>query len=221
MGISVNQLETVEMFKTLDIESLSFLENNKVCQSFKKNKPLFVEGSYPTGVFCITKGKVKVFTLGESGKEQIIRIASDGDVVGFRAMFSEEPYKLSATTLEECNICFIKISHFMEQIHEHPELLQAVLKEISKESGERAMFIKTMAQKTVRERIAIVLLVLEDIYKEDPINLSREDLANFVGTATETTIRILKEFKEDELIEINGRKIILNDTNGMKKEAGY
>ena len=196
-----NNLNGNSLFYLLHSDDALRIKNEKATSFYKKNQPLFIEGSYPRGVFCIISGKVKVFSTGETGKEQIIRIAGAGDVVGFRALFSEEPYRLSATTLEQSSIFFIKIEDFLELVHSQPELLQAVLRELSKESGERADFIKAMAQKTVRERLAIVLLVLESIYKDDLINLSREDLANFVGTATETLIRLLKDFKDENLID--------------------
>lgn len=216
-----NNLNGNSLFNLLHSDDALRIKNEKATSFYKKNQPLFIEGSYPRGVFCIISGKVKVFSTGETGKEQIIRIAGAGDVVGFRALFGEEPYRLSATTLEQSSIFFIKIEDFLELVHSQPELLQAVLRELSKESGERADFIKAMAQKTVRERLAIVLLVLESIYKDDLINLSREDLANFVGTATETLIRLLKDFKDENLIEVQGRKIKLIDVDRIYQESGY
>lgn len=209
------------LFNCLNSDEVLKINKERSTATYKKNQPLFVEGSYPRGVFCINEGKVKVYSIGETGKEQIIRIAGEGDVVGFRALFSEEPYKLSATTLEESSICFIKIEDFLELVHNTPDLLQSILRELSKESGERAEFIKTTAQKTVRERLAIVLLVLDDIYKGEMINLSREDLANFVGTATETLIRLLKELKDENLIEVHGRKIKLLNIDKIYRESGY
>lgn len=214
-------LKKTAVFSPLSDEDIQLLEQKRKVTTYKKNQPIFIEGTHPAGVYCIHTGKIKVFTMGESGKEQIIRIASKGDVVGFRAIFSEDVFRLSATALEKCEVSFIKIDTFKEQIHINPVLLQSILKEISKESGERAEFIKTMAQKTVRERLAIILLVLEGIYKEEMINLTREDLANFVGTATETLIRLLRDFKDEELIEVHGRKIKLINVKNIYHKAGY
>ncbi|MFA5573820.1 MAG: Crp/Fnr family transcriptional regulator [Brumimicrobium sp.] len=221
MSLSTSNFYKFTLFESLSPDVIEKIEQNHKLQTFKNNQPLFLEGVYPTGVFCIHSGKVKVFSLGETGKEQIIRIASEGDVVGFRAIFSEEPFKLSATAIEKCEISFLKLDFFNELVHSNPLLMQSILKEISKEVGERAVAIKTMAQKSVKERLAVILLVLEDIYKEDMINLTREDLANFVGTATETTIRLLKDFKDKGYIEIHGRKIKIIDSNGIYRETGY
>ncbi|HRO75725.1 MAG TPA: Crp/Fnr family transcriptional regulator [Crocinitomicaceae bacterium] len=208
------------LFSSFNEDDLRQLDNEKTTSFYKKNQPVFLAETYPRGVFCINQGKVKIFSVGENGKEQIIHIAKEGEVIGFRSLFSDEPYRLSGETLEDCNICFIKKDDFHKHLETKPSLLQSVLKNLSLELGERAVFIKDMAQKTVRERLATVLLVLDNIYGEEMINLSREDMANFVGTATETVIRLLKEFKDDGLIEIHSRKIELLDKRKLLQEAG-
>lgn len=199
---------------------LDELDESKSCNYYKKNQPLFIEGSFPRGVFCLNGGKVKVFTRGDEGKEQIIHIAKEGEIIGFRAMFSGEPYKVSASTLEECNICYIGKEDFLNMIETNSVLRNGIMKELSKELGERAVFITNMAQKSVRERLAFALLILHDVYQPEQINLTREDLANFVGTATETLIRLLKDFKEEGIIEIHTRKIEIIDLNELDKIAG-
>ncbi len=199
---------------------VSHIDEHKSCSFYKKNQPLFIEGSFPRGVFCLNQGKVKVFTRGDEGKEQIIHIAKEGEIIGFRAMFSGEPYKVSASTLEECNICFIGKEDFLNMIDTNPSLRNGIMKELSKELGDRAVFITNMAQKSVRERLAFAMLILADIYGEEEINLTREDMANFVGTATETLIRLLKDFKDEGIIEIHTRKIEVIDKEKLLQLAG-
>ena len=208
------------LFAGLAGDQVSDLNEFKSCNHYKKNQGLFLEGSIPRGVYCINKGKVKVFTLGDEGKEQIIQIAGDGEILGFRSIFSGEPYKVSATTLEDANICFIHRDSFLSIIDTNAAFRNELFKEFSKELGERAEFITNMAQKSVRERLAFILLILKEVYGEDPINMSREDMANFVGTATETLIRLLKEFKEDGLIDIATRKLTILNQAGITKLAG-
>jgi CRP/FNR family transcriptional regulator len=204
----------------LRCNEVSHIEDHKSCNYFKKNQSLFLEGSYPRGVFCINEGKIKIFKRGNEGKEQIIQIAKGGDLVGFRAMFSEEVYQVSAETLEESNICFISREDFLSVLDSNPTLRNGILKELSIELAERANFITNMAQKTARERLAFSLLLLMDIYLGEAINLSREDMANFVGTATETLIRLLKDFKEEAIIETQARKITVLDRNKLMSIAG-
>jgi CRP/FNR family transcriptional regulator len=199
---------------------VSELDENKSCAFYKKNQPLFIEGSFPRGVFCLNQGKVKIFARGDEGKEQIIHIAKEGEIIGFRAMFSGEPYKVSASTLEECNICFIGKEDFLNMIDENPSLRNGIMKELSKELGDRAIFITNLAQKSVRERLAFALLILGDIYGKEQINLTREDMANFVGTATETLIRLLKDFKDEGMIEIHTRKLEILNREKLIQLAG-
>jgi len=192
-------------------DEVSNLEDHKSCNHYKKNQSLFLEGSFPRGVFCINQGKIKVFKRGDEGKEQIIHIAKEGEMVGFRAMFSGDPYNVAAETLEESNICFIAKDDFLNMMDTNITLRNGIIKELSKELSDRASFITNMAQKSVRERLAFSLILLKTVYQPEPINLSREDMANFVGTATETLIRLLKDFKEEGIIEVHIRKLtILN-----------
>ena len=86
------------LFSAFCASDVNDLDHHKSCAFFKKNQPLFIDGSSPRGVYCINEGKVKIFARGEEGKEQIIHLAAAGEIVGFRAMFSGEPYKVSATT---------------------------------------------------------------------------------------------------------------------------
>jgi CRP/FNR family transcriptional regulator len=163
---------------------------------------------------------VKIFKRGDEGKEQIIHIAKSGEMVGFRAMFTEEPYKVGAEALEESNICFISREDFLNLMDVNPVLRNGIIKELSKELADRADFITNMAQKSVRERLAFAMLILMDVFDPKPINLSREDLANFVGTATETLIRLLKDFKEERIIEVQTRKIFVLDRQRLLQIAG-
>lgn len=208
------------IFSAIHGNDVSEFDVHKLCHFYKKNQSLFVEGSFPRGVFCINHGKVKIYALGDEGKEQIVHIAREGEVVGFRSMLSGEPYRLSASTLEDANICFVAKDDFLNMLDTNVVMRNSVLKELSKELGERAIFITNLAQKSVRERLAYSLLLLQDVYGEDPINLTREDLANFVGTATETLIRLLKDFKDEHLIDVQTRKVFITNKEALLQLAG-
>jgi CRP/FNR family transcriptional regulator len=201
-------------------DEVASLEDHRSCNYYKKSQSLFLEGSFPRGVFCINQGKVKVFKRGDEGKEQIIHIAKGGEMVGFRAMFSVDPYNVSADTLEESNICFIAKDDFLNMMDSNATLRNGIIKELSKELSDRASFITNMAQKSVRERLAFALILLKGVYEPEPINLSREDMANFVGTATETLIRLLKDFKEEGIIEVHTRKLTILNLDRLVSIAG-
>ncbi len=195
------------------------LNQVKSCNFYKKKQGLFIEGSYPRGLFCINKGKIKVFQRGEMGKEQIIHIAGEGDVVGYKSLLSGDAYSVSAEALEDSIVCFIAKEDFLDMLSQNEILQQGVMKLMSKELSKRTKFITNMAQKSLRERLAFCLLLLDDIYEQEAINISREDLANFVGTATESLIRLISEFKSDGLIEVNKRKINLVDREELHRMA--
>ena len=179
--------------------------------AYNKGDVLFSEGGTPRGVFFLHSGLIKIVKYGIEGKEQIIEIAKAGDLVGFRAMLSDKSYNVDAKMLEDASIGYIQKADFLKAINNNEKLRNTVIRVLSKELQDRADLLTTMAQKTVRQRTALALILLDDIYKGAPINLSRDDLANFVGTATETVIRLLREFKKDGILDIHGRKItILN-----------
>ena len=213
-------------FSRLCGKSVHELARNKTCTIYKKNQVIFHEGTRPLGVFCINSGKVKIYKTGSEGKDQIIRIMQGGDLMGYRAMLSEEPYPVSAETLEEANICFVPKSDFLEVLKDDPDLNASLLRSMSKEMGLMADSITNLAQKPVRERLAGALLMLQETYSKDTdedelieINLTREDLANIVGTATETLIRLLHDFKAENLIETQGRKIRVTEPKKLLKVA--
>ncbi|MBD80810.1 MAG: transcriptional regulator [Crocinitomicaceae bacterium] len=207
------------LFGGLCSESREEINRNKSCTVYKKNQVVFHEGTRPLGVFCINSGKIKIYKTGAEGKDQIIQILKAGDIMGYRAMLSEDQYPVSAETLEEATLCFIPKSDFLHVLREDSNFTQTIIKSMSRDLGSMADSLTSLAQKPVRERLAGALLMLKETYGADDqsngtaeINLTREDLANIVGTATETLIRLLHDFKEDKLIETQGRKIkVLED----------
>ena len=216
------------IFGCLDQATLEEIESNKSCIKYKRGQTLFYEGTRPMGIFCINSGKVKVFKLSSQGKEQIINIAKPGDLLGYRAILSEEYYSASATVLEEAAICFIPKEDFMGLLSSNPLFFQRVIKSVCHELGVMREKIADLAQKSVRERLAGSLLMLKETYGVDgdestliDIALSREDLANIVGTATETVIRLLSEFKKDGMISLEGKKIKVLKPRELAKEADF
>ncbi len=215
------------VFSGLCAHNLTELDDQKSANTYKKGQILFHEGTRPMGIFCINKGKIKIYKLGSDGKEQIISIAGSGDVMGYKAMLSDETYPVSAETLEESNICFIPRTNFIEILEGSPELYQRLLKKVCQEMGVMTERMTNLAQKSVRERLALTLVMLNDTYGIDVldngpvvINLTREDLANIVGTATETLIRLLHDFKDENLVTTEGRKIIIENPKQLAQVGG-
>lgn len=212
--------------KDLPEDELAKVSGFKHCSFYKKGQTLFFEDNYPLGLFCINQGKVKIYRTGNDGKEQIIHFGQAGDFLGYRSMIAEEKYSASATALEDTNACFIPRDVFNSIIDNNPEFTRTIMKSLCKELGIASEKIQSMAQKSVRERVAETLLLLHDTFRHDAeddalinITLPREDIANLVGTATETTIRIISEFKDGKLIETQGKKIRIINEAKLKKIA--
>ena len=213
------------IFSDLKNSDLVILSENKCGNIYKKGQMIFYEGNKPTGLFCINHGKVKVYKMNEQGKEQIVRLAKDGDVIGYRSLVSGTMYAASASVLEDATICYIPKSHFTHLLQSNVELSMKTIRLLSHDLEMAEKKISRLAQNTVRERLAETLLSLKEFsgLEEDHetigISLSREEMANIVGTATETVIRLLSEFNHEKLIEISGRKIKILNHQGLLKAA--
>jgi len=215
-------LETGSIFKYLTPDEVDALNFEKDFRHYKRGDILYQEGNRISGFFCIHRGIIKVFKTGFDGKEQIIRFAKKGDIIAYRSVLSNELACTSAKVIEDCQVCFIPSEILISFIKTNPSYAIELLKLACHELGEANSFITDIAQKTVRERLAEVLLFLVNDFGLDNdsflnISLTREELANIVGTATESVIRLLSEFKSDKLVELNGRKIKILNTKGLEK----
>ncbi|TPE45908.1 Crp/Fnr family transcriptional regulator [Pontibacter mangrovi] len=185
---------------------------------FRKGQEVFSEGSKPSGLHCVHSGKVKITKIGSDGKEQIIRLARPGDVIGYRSLVADAHYSASAVAMEDTVVCFVPKAQFMELVQENMTFNRNLMLLFSKALGDAEARMTQMACKPVRERLAESLLLLQKTYQTTgeaqgnfTIAISREDLASIVGTAKETTIRLLSELKEEQIIATKGSRItILN-----------
>ena len=214
------------LFNGLNPEDLEHINLHKTCIQYRKGQNLFYEGTRPMGLYCINGGKVKVFKNNVQGKEYIIYIAKPGDFLGYRALLSEEFYGATAQVLEDAKICFIPRDQFFSVLNRNPTFMRKVIKAVCHEMGIMEERLAELAHKSVRERLAANLLMLKETYGMEgegssliDLALSREDLASIVGTATETVIRLLSEFKSDGLISFEGKKIRVIDPKKLAKQA--
>lgn len=206
------------VFNGLCGAGLSSLNSSKVCNTYKKGQVIFYEGNMPMGLYCVNHGKIKIYKTGRGGKEQIVRLAKDSDVLGYRSLIGNEPYTATAEALDDSTICFIDKKVFDKLLQENSQMPENFMNLLCQELRDAENFLQSMAQKTVRERLAEVIIILRKKYGTHAdeagrlnVELSREDLANLVGTATETVIRLLSEFKDEKVVTLDGRSLtILN-----------
>ena len=213
------------IFCCMQGETLDVISDSKTCSIYRKGQVLFNEGGHPFGVYCLNKGKVKVSIVGDEGKEQIVRLAKDGDVLGYRSMLSSERYNATATALEDSQVCFIPKDVFLSSLKLDSTLSVEVMKLLSSQLKAAEIKLTHLAQKPVRERLAETLLFLKETYGYErdseilSVQLSREEIANLVGTATETAIRLLSELNKENIIELMGKKIKITNIKALIRTA--
>ena len=207
-------------------EDLQILMAHSTVGIYKKGEIIFREGAFPTGIFYIIDGIVKKYTADKDGKEQIIYVANKGELIGYHAILSENRFPDSAAALEESKITFIAKEDFLQAMKKSDILNRRLLKTLSHEFAVLANKLSMIAQRSVRERLALQLIVLREKYKVDfqsgmpvEINMGRDDLASLIGTVRENVVRILSEFKDAEILETKGRKIIIKDINQLIRIA--
>jgi CRP-like cAMP-binding protein len=220
--------QSESVLANLPLVDLDLLTIHKTEKIYNKGEIIFWEGGYPNGIYCILEGKVKKYKLDKNGREQIIYVANTGELLGYHAVLSEDRFPDSAAALEESRIAFIPKDDFLKTIEQSPVLTKRLLKTLSHEFAVLANSLTIHAQKSVRERLALQLIVIREKYKVNfqagtpvEINMSRDDLASLVGTARENVVRVLSEFKESGILETKGRKIIVLDVNKLIQIADY
>jgi CRP-like cAMP-binding protein len=170
------------------------------------------------GIYCIHGGIAKLFKLGPKGKEQIIKFAQPGELAGYRAMISNDPMSGSLVAHTEVRACFIPKDVFLASLRENPTFSFELLAASCHELGEWGKIVTNLSQKSVRERLAELILLLQATFGTDDegsidISLTREELANMVGTATESLIRLLSELKKEGAISTSGKRICITNMN--------
>lgn len=217
--ISKFYFNTSSLFEGVSKEHFGMLKSAMKRIEKKKGEIIFKKGSYSKGIYILRKGKVKVYH--EDGKVQILYIFRKGEFFGYKPLLCNEPNPVTAEVLEDAVITFIPKIPFLEVLQLSPQLSNRLLFNLSHEFTVWVNTAAAFAQQSVKERFALILLILNEKYKKPgdkkpvELNLSREDLAGYVGTAVESLVRILREFKEKGFLEVKGRKIKIIDTASL------
>lgn len=208
--------------KALTKDELVRISNCKTDTIVKKGEIIFSEGDFVNGVYCIKDGICKLSKLSENGRDQIVKLIVKGDLLGQRSLVSQEAANLTATALNDMEVCFIPRSEIIADLSKNPKFTMDVLKDMALDLKNADDTIVDMAQKSVVQRLSEMLLYIHDSFDLDEegmlgVILSREDYANLVGTATESAIRILSQFKKDGLIETSGKRIKIIDKDKLSR----
>ncbi|OFY64519.1 MAG: hypothetical protein A3H98_08380 [Bacteroidetes bacterium RIFCSPLOWO2_02_FULL_36_8] len=191
----------------LTAEDIQILNRHKTCSTYKKGQIVFNEGNSPFGLYFLSHGSIKLWRETIKDKEVIIRLIKCGEIFGYRSLLSNEPYKASATTLEDSIVCFYYKEDFVEVMNRNSTFTKQLLHLVASDMGEMEESIGSMAHKSIRERIAEKLIMLNNefgINQEGKIIinvlLSRKDMADITGTTTEQISLFLSEFKKEGVI---------------------
>lgn len=211
---------------SLDPASMHELEEVKNTIKYNKGQFIYYEETPPAGVYCIYEGKVKVIKQSTDGKEQIVYLAKSGDILGTKDLIVLNQHSTSACTIEDSVICHIPKAIFFQMIENNHLLYGKINAHLCKVMGLIEEKVLNFSQRSVRERIAINILNLNESFgiKSNneiliDVSLSREDMANMVGTATETVIRILSEFKKEGMVNFNGKRMTITNIKSLQKVA--
>lgn len=217
-----NPFEDEEIIQSLSLEDQQMFLSEREIIEIEKGDEIINEGQVPKGVYYVQEGTAKLYKIGFNGKEQILRFAKKGDMIGYRSILEKQPFGASAKALKPMKLLFVPEVYFLKIIEANPKLALEMLQIMAHELGEAGKTITLLAQKTVRERLAEILLLLEKKLGTDRdgyinISLTREEMANLIGTATESAIRLISEFRTDELISVDGRRIKVLDHHKLTK----
>lgn len=207
------------IFCDLNPKFMEQVNKFKVMNLYKKGQVLFAEGSPNFGLFSVNAGKIKISKAAPEGKETILRIAGPGDVIGHQNLLTNAKNTYSATMIEDGSVCFIDRKFLTELMKSESTVAMNIIRKLSTEITASENRNAAMSNKSVRERLADLLLSLQKNYgvaegnrTRLDIKLTREEMASIVGTANETIIRFISEFKEEGILEQEGKVIfIVND----------
>jgi len=187
---------------------------------YVKKQVIYAEGKRPRFLYYIVRGKVKGFLVHEDGKEYITDLFSEGDFVGYASLIKEANYVDSAVALEDTEVVQIPAEEFQRLMHANIDIATKFIKIVTQNINEKEERLLNLAYSSLRKRVAKGLVdIYEKFYCIDqsrPIEITRDDIAHYVGTATESLIRTLSDFKAEKLIEINSGKISIKQLDKLK-----
>lgn len=208
--------------KALNKEELLKIADCKTSYTVKKGETVFDEGDALNGIYCIKDGICKLSKLSDNGKDQIVKLVKKGELLGQRSLISEESTNLSAVAVEDMQVCFIPKQEILQFFNENNQFSLNMMKSVCGDLKDADDNMVNLAQKTVKQRLAETLLKLEfdfGIHEDGSlkIQLSREEIAGMIGTATESCIRLLSEFNKEGWISLQGKKITLSNKKELQR----
>tara|TARA_R110002049_G_scaffold248695_11_gene423193 strand:+ start:4149 stop:4823 length:675 start_codon:yes stop_codon:yes gene_type:complete len=208
--------------RNLKILSGSYLIEQKSGIRCKKGQQFIIEGAPVNGLFFVLSGKVKVFRTGINGREQIVRFAKEGEIIGHRGFGAEEHYSIGAIALEDSVLCYFSKDNLQETLRNNAIFAYDLMLFYANELNKSESKVKSISQMTVRERVIDTLLYIHRKFGDTRgflnLPLSRKEYADYAGTTEEQVIRVFSSLKKENLISAKGKKISMTNLQLLKKE---
>lgn len=217
--LSCNQCQSraYGLLCNLGEKELSQIDAAKFEQKFKPGQNLFYTGNAASGIYCVVSGTVKLEMQDESGKTQIVQVQGAGALIGYRALFSDQPYVASAVAVDPVHVCFIPKTAIFQLVKDNPELALQFLGQLSEDFRAMELRLQRASNNSAPERIAEALLFLRENFEEK--NWTRKEIAEWAGTTPETVMRTLADLEAEKVIAQTGRKITILDRAKLLERA--
>jgi len=207
-------LKSSSFSESLNPKEILFFKEKAIRMEFKKKQVLFKEGSFSKGVYIVRKGKIKIYKSNSQGTDSIVYIYKKGDYFGYRPLLAEDPNPVSAAAIDNTVVSFLPKEVFLTLFNRSDTLAKKIIINLSKEFSVWINKMTVFTQYSVKERIALSLLILSKVYQNSDeknivISINRDDLASFVGTAKESLVRNLRYFKDEGIISTISTKIVV------------
>ncbi|GAB1448842.1 hypothetical protein MASR2M44_18610 [Bacteroidota bacterium] len=209
---TLNWIDEFPHLKGLRPQEMQLLDEHKSQKVYRKGMVIFSENSQPRGIYLIKEGAIKLFHSNDQGQVQIVRLAHAGELLGYRALLANQPYKGAAETLVDSIMYFIPAQVFFQILHANHEFALCMLKMLAMDLDESVQKGNSMFTRSAPERLAETLYWIYrnfGLRDDGALNvvLTREDLANFAGLATETVVRLLHAWEAEGLVQLNKKFI--------------
>ncbi|NNE43190.1 MAG: Crp/Fnr family transcriptional regulator [Gemmatimonadetes bacterium] len=216
------------VFGCLDGDAAGRLSDHKSSHVYERGQVLFYEGNAASGVYCVRSGVVKLYKAGARGRRHLLYLARPGDVLGLECFLTAGPHCYTAELVEPGIVCHVERAQLQQLAEERPQLVReiatSVAQQLETSHGDRT----DLASAPVRERLAMALLSLGNRFGGDEtdsrevrieVRLSREELAEIIGASTETVIRQLAELKDQDVVRVDGKALVLRDVDRLARIA--
>jgi CRP-like cAMP-binding protein/CheY-like chemotaxis protein len=199
-------------------DELKKLSETRKVHHYKKKEFIYMTGDEPKGIYFITKGKVKTYKAHPEGKQLITGIFNEGDFIGYIDLLQEAEVQETAEAMTDCEVAVIPKSDFFSLLYSNRDVAARFIRILSNNVTDKEERLMKLAYNSVRKRVADALLTVKSRNNDaDTFTISREDLASIAGTATETVIRTLSDFKDEKLLDIKDKQIVLTDAGKLQR----